>query len=270
MADMTWRKAILRALNDLGGEAHYADIAQEIIDRGYRSKDSIGATPANTVAANISMHLKDQLLKVSPGRYRLLDEKPSTTSLAGDADQPVAQPPSVAPGEGAADDHMGLINAFGMFWRREEVHWQGKATRLRGVQQDGATPTDFAGQAGVYILYDGNRVVYVGRVTATRLGHRLAEHTRDRLSARWDRFSWFGVRPVEENGTLGAVPAAGISVDTLIATMEALLIEGIEPPQNRRQGDGFNAVEFIQAADPDIEERRRSELIGHLLSRGGR
>ena len=70
MADMTWKNAILRALKDLGGEAHYATIAQEIIDRGYRTQN-IGATPANTVAANISMHLKDQLEKVKPGYYRL-------------------------------------------------------------------------------------------------------------------------------------------------------------------------------------------------------
>jgi len=28
--------------------------------------------------------------------------------------------------------------------------------------------------------------------------------------------------------------------------MEALLIEGLEPPKNRQQGDGYNAVEFIQ------------------------
>ena len=76
------------------------------------------------------------------------------------------------------------------------------------------------------------------------------EHTRDRLNSRWDRFSWFGVRRARDNGQLTAIPRAGIRVKTLIATMEALLIEGLEPPQNRRQGDGFNAVEFLQHPTP--------------------
>ena len=46
--------------------------------------------------------------------------------------------------------------------------------------------------------------------------------------------------------------------------MEALLIEGLEPPQNRRQGDGFNAVEFIQTMDPDIEKEQKRTLLAQL------
>jgi len=269
MADMTWKNAILRALKDLGGEAHYATIAQEIIDRGYRTQN-IGATPANTVAANISMHLRDQLEKVKPGYYRL--PAPGLGHGVDSVEAPHAGSATlssdIVDGPEADSEDMGLINAFGMFWRRAEVHWQGKTTRLRGTQLAEATPTDFADQAGVYILYDGNRAVYVGRTTAPRLGARLAEHTRDRLSARWDRFSWFGVRPVADDGHLGPIPEAGINVDVLIATMEALLIEGLEPPQNRRQGDGFNAVEFIQAADPSLENKAKKQLLADLLADG--
>lgn len=124
---------------------------------------------------------------------------------------------------------------------------------------------NFAEQAGVYLLYDGNRVVYVGRVVEPRLATRLWEHTRDRLTGRWDRFSWFGVRSVLESGALSPIPSAGIEVRTLIATMEALLIEGLEPPQNRRQGDGFSAVEFLQVPDPALEEQRRRELLVDLI-----
>lgn len=47
--------------------------------------------------------------------------------------------------------------------------------------------------------------------------------------------------------------------------MEALLIEGLEPPQNRKRGDGFSAVEFIQAVDPDIEKRRDREVAEKLI-----
>lgn len=105
----------------------------------------------------------------------------------------------------------------------------------------------------------------MGRVTKERMGARLWEHTRDRLSGRWDRFSWFGVRPVQEDGSLGTAPS-GIDIDMLIATLEALMIEGLEPPQNRRQGDRFNALEFIQLIDPDLERRRLLSQVTTALS----
>ena len=50
----------------------------------------------------------------------------------------------------------------------------------------------------------------------------------------------------------------------LIATMEALLIESVEPPQNRRRGDDFRAVEFLQAEDPEIEITRMKALLAQM------
>src|SRR5699024_7972926 len=99
-----------------------------------------------------------------------------------------------------------------------------------------------------------------GRVTEPRLGQRLLEHTRDRLQGRWNAFSWFGVRPVLESGKLGSIPNTPIDMTTLIRTMEALLIEGLEPPQNRRQGDHFAAIEFIQYPDPKIAALQHREF----------
>lgn len=133
-----------------------------------------------------------------------------------------------------------------------------------GIQQSGSQQVDFGPQAGVYVLYDGSRIIYVGRVTEPRLGQRMWDHTRDRLTGRWDRFSWFGVRKVQENGHLSDIPKTNIEISTLVATMEALLIEGLEPPQNRRQGDGFNALEYIQVTDPELERKRREDLLAEL------
>lgn len=124
-----------------------------------------------------------------------------------------------------------------------------------------AQPVNFADQVGVYILYSGEKVVYVGRITEPRLGPRLWEHTRDRLTGRWDRFSWFGVRAAEDDGTLGPLPGASFAIDMLVSTMEALLIEGLEPPQNRRRGDGFNATEFIQTTDTEVGFRRATQFL---------
>ena len=255
MADMPWRQAIVKALEDSGTPMHYAEIARAISDSGYRL--NVGATPANTVAANLSESIRSRrrspFVKVDRGVYALRDstKKPAEAGAEG-SDQ-------------AEEDsrEMGLINAFGMFWDRDRVQWQPTMPRLLGVQQAGSAPVNFTMQAGVYILYDGSRPIYVGRVTETRLGRRLHDHTRDRLTGRWNRFSWFGVRGVCDNGELTPPPTGEIGVMGLIATMEALLIEGLEPPQNRRQGDGFNAVEFIQATDPEVLRERVLAQLSH-------
>ena len=72
------------------------------------------------------------------------------------------------------------------------------------------------------------------------------------------------MRTADDDGTLGPVPSGNFAVDMLVSTMEALLIEGLEPPQNRRRGDGFNATEFIQATDPEVERRRAKQLLFKL------
>lgn len=256
MADMQWKQAIAKVLRDSGEPMHYADIAQAIIDQGYRR--NVGATPAATVSANLSESMragsKSQFVKVDRGVYALrgIDRAP----------RPAPQEESDEAEETSRE--MGLINAFGMFWSRSQVAWQSRMPRLLGVQQTGSTPVNFTEQAGVYVLYDVHRPIYVGRVTEPRMGLRLFDHTRDRLTSRWDRFSWFGVRGVTGDGTLAPIPTAGIAINTLIATMEALLIEGLEPPQNRRQGDGFNAVEFIQTEDPDFEKKQKQKLLEQI------
>src|SRR5439155_10147535 len=115
----------------------------------------------------------------------------------------------------------GIIKAFGMFWRRDKVDWAIKPT-LRGQQQEGADSVNFADQIGVYLLHDGREVVYVGRTAEKRLGTRLSEHTRDRLNGRWDRFSWFGLLEVTEEGKLAERQSNTIGSEDLIVTLEAL------------------------------------------------
>ncbi|AGB21655.1 hypothetical protein Mycsm_01236 [Mycobacterium sp. JS623] len=261
MADMPWREAILTALQDSGTAMHYAEIAQAIIDSGYRV--NVGATPAATVSANLSGLTrggkKSAVVKVERGVYALRETRTKFVQEGvDDADE-------------AAEDarEMGLINAFGMFWDRDAVSWSTRRPRLLGVQQSGSAPVDFAAQVGVYVLYDGSRAIYVGRVTDRHMGLRLFEHTRDRLSGRWNRFSWFGVRGVRANGELTPIPTVEIGVTSLIATMEALLIEGLEPPQNRRQGEGFNAVEFIQEPDPEVLRERDRRVLAQLSQNVG-
>jgi len=251
MAELGWRAAIKKVLADAGEPMHYADIAQAITVAGLRKK--IGATPAASVASNLSLSLQNEgdkspFVKVSRGIFGLRE-------WGGVS-------PQKTPTE-AEEDETGFVNAFGMYWRRDSVLWN-KSPRLLGQQQLGSQPVDFSQQKGVYLLHDGSKVVYVGRTTDQPLGTRLKQHTSDRLNGRWDRFSWFGIFSATDVGGLSDAPPDKFNIENLIATMEALLIEGLEPPQNRKRGDDFSAVEFLQVDDPEIEKSQILQLMDQL------
>lgn len=264
--DIPWGEAIVEVLADAGTEGmHYTDIAAAVQERGLR--ESVGATPAASVATYLSTALRDRVERVSRGTYRLPPLTPAAASTS-QVSEPDLEPPSnmTEVAQVAAEDaeESGLINAFGMFWLRSEVSWKEARPPIWGQSQPRASRVDFHGQEGIYILYDGPRIIYVGRTTTGNLGARLRAHTEDRLRSRWDRFSWFGVKPVRQDGQLADATQTGIDLNTLIATMEALLIEGLEPPQNRRQGDGFAAIEYVQVVDDNVRKRHLQRLIADL------
>ena len=122
-----------------------------------------------------------------------------------------------------------------MFWERSKVLWTPNP-KILGQQQTNAVEVDFCDQKGVYLLHDAQGVVYVGRVTDQSLGRRLYQHTVDRLNGRWGRFSWFGVYRVNPDASLSKNDGtASLDMDVVIVTIEAVLIEGLEPWQNRKR-----------------------------------
>src|SRR5688572_19721391 len=56
MAEITWRQAIDQVLAATAAPLHYSEITKRIIEEGLR--DSLGATPAATVNAQISNSIK--------------------------------------------------------------------------------------------------------------------------------------------------------------------------------------------------------------------
>ena len=42
----------------------------------------------------------------------------------------------------------------------------------------------------------------------------------------------------------------------IIPAVEAILIEALEPRQNRKRGDDLSAVEYIQKEDPEIQKKK--------------
>ncbi len=146
-----------------------------------------------------------------------------------------------------------LIRAYGECWSPDLVNWgtrgPGGKAELLGEFGGRRRPVmvDVWEQRGVYVLLHGWSVVYVGKADNVALGARLRGHLSDTLAGRWDTFSWYGIRGVRQNGTLGAdMMGKSTSADELISTLESLLIAVMEPPRNRRREETPGATVLVQ------------------------
>ena len=255
--EKSWLDAIKRVLAESSEPCHYTEITEQILNRGYFASDS--ATPAAMVNWYLSKSIREDadkspFMRVDKGVFTL---KPSFVAKKANLINKVSAPPA-----GADDAEESIIQAFGMYWQRDLVVWRSEP-KVFGKQLTLSRAVDFCAQQGIYILYDHHTVVYVGRSIDRPLGTRLFEHTRDRLSSRWNRFSWFGLKKVTDEGELKAL-TLDISPDALVATLEALLIETLEPPQNRKRGDGLSAFEYIQDVDPELKEQQIKNTLRSL------
>lgn len=249
MAEQSWKNAIIAVLTDSKQPLHYREITERILAGGLKTTD--GATPDATVGAIITVSIKHDgsaspFIKVGKGIFALRNQTVEQASFV----------------EAEADGTDEVIRAFGMYWQRELVVWR-RQPKLFGRQQVGSKGVDFSEQRGIYVLYDHHTAIYVGRAIDRPLGQRFYEHTLDRVSGRWNRFSWFGLYGVTDSGKLNEGKITP-TFATLVTALEAILIETLEPPQNRRRGDDFMAVEYIQDIDPELKEQELQRTIRNI------
>jgi len=172
-----------------------------------------------------------------------------------------------------------LIKNYGLYWRRDlvqlkktgrgsilgncVVHW----TARGHVHQKTLKGVDFWEQTGVYVLYRDFHVVYVGRTIESGLGPTLQRHQSNRNSDRWDRFSWFGGRTVRRTDNRLGKATRGTMFSRAaerIKFLEALLIEVIDPPYNRRHESlrGADKAEQIPSEGlPKTVDAKVQELL---------
>ena len=253
--ELTRKEAIVKVLEKASTPLSVDEIAKLIKTTGVRQ--STGATPEATVGAQIYRSIKSKgakspFIKVDKNTFTLNRgiNNPGVPVFANSFDGDELSSP--------------IITSFGIFWRRDAVEWKVKA-KLLGKQINADISVDFSEQVGIYFLYDGREVIYVGRASDQTLGKRLFQHTTDRLATRWDRFSWFGLRLVSEDGKLGILPATYDS-KFLIPVLEALLIEATEPRQNRKAGDDWTDKEYMQLTDPAIHKAKQAALLAQLTA----
>ena len=263
MIDLTWKEAIEKVLNEEKEPLHYTKIAELISQRGYRI--SLGATPQDTVSAKLAVDVKKEnsiFEKIDKGIYTLKKhskEKNETNEIVSDKKE------TQAVKKKRETDNNRIINAFGIYWNRTFVHWKSATPDLFGIQQMGAKEVNFKDQRGIYLLHDNRETIYVGQAIEQPLGKRLKDHTTDRLAGRWDRFSWFGFYPVKDDGKLNLeVQFKDFTLQILGDILEAILIECLEPRQNRKQGNSFVGLEFLQQEAPEIKQKQRKQVIDEL------
>jgi hypothetical protein len=106
--------------------------------------------------------------------------------------------------------------------------------------------------AGVYALYKGDKLYYVG--LASNLMGRVNHHLKDRHRGKWDRFSVY------------------LTVtDEHIRSLEALVLRIVDASGNKQKGRLAGAQDLARRVKRDAEERARDEaaslLGGHFIHR---
>jgi len=258
MLELKWKEAISKVLEEEKKALHYTEIAELIAERGYRV--SLGATPQDTVSSNLTTDIntnkgKSVYAKVDKGIYilrKFLTDKPDFL-----IEEPIQK---------EKIERSRIINSFGIHWNRDLVYWK-SAPDLLGIQQIGASEVNFKDQVGIYLLHDNRETIYVGQAIEQPLAVRLKHHITDRLSGRWDRFSWFGFHGVSDNGELHKnFKFENLNVKDLGDILEAILIESIEPRQNRKQGNLFSGIEYLQQESPEIKKKKRDEIVREFMA----
>lgn len=257
---LTWEQAIVRVLVEAEEPLHYIEISDRIVAGEFRT--SLGATPAATVASVLCTTIKRDgerapWVRLGKGTYGPASQMPGENQSA------IPSSSDSEPEERDEEEQYAVVSSFGMYWSRDAVEWV-RSPRILGKQYGGSTQVNFCDQVGVYLLYDGREVIYVGRATERGLGIRLYEHTWDRLASRWDRFSWFGLSPVGEDGTLRSMPAT-FDASKLGPALEAILVEAVEPRQNRKRGDDLAQVEYLQVEDPAVRRRALKAALDEAI-----
>lgn len=235
---LSWQDAIQRVLNEAEEPLNYNEITDRIRDSGLR--EMTGATPQTTVNRQLGiMMAENTVVRVGRGLYAL----PDAARQFGEAEAVQEQEADAA----VVDPNKLTVKAYGMYWDRNIVDW----SPVRGQQNDDATPVNFADQDGIYLLHSWNEIVYVGQTFTVKgeagLYGRLRLHHADRnkrKSDRWDTFSWFGFRSVDNSGQLLDPPASG-NLGSVIDVIEALFIEAFMPRLNMQTGRGSRELRDI-------------------------
>jgi hypothetical protein len=170
-----------------------------------------------------------------------------------------------------------MITHYGLSWSERDVRWAGvkgspamllgrvrniTGQRGRPLKTQASKETNFAHFVGVYCLYAGPELIYIGETgldTKRSLFPRLKSHRSGSLSGRWDSFSWFG-RDACSDKTMSNTKLA-------LQQLEAISIAIINPGFNRQSGTFGGATQVYQCPHEEAagDTDTRLDRIEYLL-----
>ena len=238
--NLTWEQAARRVLEEAEEPMHYRDVADIIVQQNLTR--SVGATPpsqANSALRSL-VRAGEVVESAGVGTYAL---------------------PAIDKRTAEEDAKFKGIASYGLYWEKGRVNWtpgqRGRGVRgikLLGRAKGEDEAVNFASQQGIYLLHQGMDVLYVGQTSYTNNGLflRLRSHRDDLTKAPlWERFSWFGFRPVRNRELAPMDDELAISPRVLIKVVETVLIQSCLPRLNGQSGELLGTI-YEQVDDPDL------------------
>lgn len=225
---MPWLEAITKVLEDANGPLHYTKVAEIIVKKHYvdcNSNSNIETTVNTYIQQN-----KGTFKQFGKKGYYVL--KTVLDKLVYNYQKQNLPKQS-------------LITAFGKRWSKA-IFMQNKCTLKGRSITNQKQINDFTDQPGVYVLYNGKQLVYVGQSSRRSLSKRLQNHTADRLANKWDTFSWFVFSEIDAENGCKRNDIINVRLEVLIDDIEAILIESCNPQENKKQGNNWKPKEYSQ------------------------
>lgn len=220
-----WIDAILKVLENTKSPIHYAMIWEIIRDRNYLKCDT--KTPEISVNTYLQAN-KDTIVPFgNKGCYIL--KKHLDDNINKYMEKEVA--------------NKTVIRAYGIEWSKEKFLQNN--CNLLGKEKNSkkAAIIDFSQERGIYVLYKGYNIVYVGQ-TINPLSERLKKHAQSNYE--WDSFSWYGLDDVTEGSMHDKNKVLHMTAKSLLDAFEAVMISAINPLYNKKKGNHIGDKEYQQ------------------------
>lgn len=224
---MTWLDAILKVLESSKSPMHYTKIWDNIRDKHYIKCEN-NCNPEITV--NNYIQANKELIVQFGDRGCYILKKHLDASIKKYLELTIPPQQSV-------------IRAFGTMWSRKKFVQNNYSLLGKLATCKKSPQIDLSKERGIYVLYDGYNIVYVGQ-TANPIVGRLKAHIKD--AKQWDTFSWYGIDEILENGQISQEKILCMTTKTLIEAFEAAMILATNPRHNKTRGNHVRGQEYQQ------------------------
>ncbi len=244
MQNLGFQEAITRVLREAPDPLQPEVIARLIVQKKLKPRAKV-----TSVAAVLSSMVKEgTVIRPKVKHYQLSPQPP----------QPGVPVSAEVVREAEEEARLTNVSAYGLYWERDKVNWEPADGQLLGNSDDSDMVINFAEQWGIYILHNNLTVMYVGRTMDSLFKRLRQHHTQGRRTARWDEFSWFGFRQVNENGSLSS-KSENFTTSMLVTVLESVMIEALLPPLNDRGGDLMGTM-YRQVEDDELIRRQEANM----------